>query len=82
MRRIRCAEIWGGVHNCDEDILTSGITASLYSAAADGGRGGDIYYLSVCSSDLLTRIAIADVVGQVRRWRSPASGCTMPSRRG
>ena len=63
MRRIRCAEIWGGVHSCDEDILTSGITASLYSAAADGGRGGDIYYLSVCSSDLLTRIAIADVVG-------------------
>jgi sigma-B regulation protein RsbU (phosphoserine phosphatase) len=63
MRRIRCAEIWGGIRNCDEDILTSGITASLYSAAADGGRGGDIYYFSVCSSDRLTRIALADVVG-------------------
>jgi phosphoserine phosphatase RsbU/P len=63
MRRIRCAEIWGGVQSCDEDILTSGITASLYSTAADGGKGGDIHYLSVCSSDLLTRIAIADVVG-------------------
>ena len=63
MRRIRCAEIWGGIRNCNEDILTSGITASLYSAAADSGRGGDIYYFSVCSSDMLTRIAIADVVG-------------------
>jgi sigma-B regulation protein RsbU (phosphoserine phosphatase) len=63
MRRIRCAEIWGGIHNCDEDVLTSGIKASLYSAAADSGRGGDIYYFSVCSSDMLTRIAIADVVG-------------------
>jgi non-heme chloroperoxidase len=42
MRRIRCAEIWGGIRNCNEDILTSGITASLYSAAADSGRGGDM----------------------------------------
>lgn len=56
-------EIWGGFRDEDEDLCTSGITASLFSRSADGGRGGDIYYLSVCGEDRLTRLAIADVVG-------------------
>jgi phosphoserine phosphatase RsbU/P len=74
MHRIRCSEIWGGNTNMDSDVCTGGITASLFSSAADGGKGGDIYYISVCGSDLLTRIAIADVVGhgeavsQVSDW--------------
>lgn len=63
MHQIRCGEVWGGIRNHDEDVMTSGITASLHSGAADGGQGGDIYYFSVCDSDLLTRIAIADVMG-------------------
>ena len=63
MRRIHCSEIWGGIRNYDGDVETGGITASLYSSAAEGGKGGDIYFLSVCGSDMLTRIAVADVVG-------------------
>lgn len=63
MRRIQCAEIWGGIGDRDEVLMTNGVAATLYSQAAQGGKGGDIYYFSVCSSDLLTRIAIADVVG-------------------
>lgn len=63
MHRIRCSEIWGGIQNADLDVCTSGVTASLYSQACDGGRGGDIYFFSVCGSDRLTRIAIADVAG-------------------
>jgi sigma-B regulation protein RsbU (phosphoserine phosphatase) len=63
MHRIQCAEIWGGIHNQEQDVCSAGIVASLYSSASDGGKGGDIYYLSVCESDLLTRIAIADVMG-------------------
>jgi sigma-B regulation protein RsbU (phosphoserine phosphatase) len=63
MRRIRCSEIWGGIRNLSDDVQTSGVTASLYSGACDGGKGGDIYYFSVCDSDMLTRIALADVVG-------------------
>ena len=39
------------------------MVASLYSSACEGGKGGDIYYLSVCEKDHLTRIAVADVVG-------------------
>lgn len=63
MRRIDCAEVWGGFCNHDGDLMTSGITASLFCGAAEGDRGGDIYYVSVCTTDLLTRIVLADVMG-------------------
>ena len=66
MHRIKCSEVWGGIRNRDEDVCSAGLTASLYSQACDGGKGGDIYYLSVCGGDMLTRIAIADVVGHGR----------------
>src|SRR5438045_1434078 len=61
--KIRCAEIWGGVDEIDTDIATTALTASVYSRSAEGARGGDIYYFSVCGSDQLTRVAIADVQG-------------------
>lgn len=61
--RLRCAEVWGGIHNADTDACSAGLTASLFNAAYTGGKGGDIYYLSVCGSDRLTRVAVADVVG-------------------
>ncbi len=63
MRRLQCAEIWGGTRNADSDVCSAGLTASLFSLSCDGGKGGDIYYFSVCGGDRLTRIAIADVVG-------------------
>ena len=61
--RIRCAEIWGGIRDEEQDVCSAGLVASLYSRACEGGKGGDIYYLSVCEKDNLTRIAVADVVG-------------------
>ncbi len=61
--RIRCAEIWGGIRNAKQDVCSGGVIASLYSSSADGDKGGDIYYLSVCASDLLTRVTVADVMG-------------------
>jgi sigma-B regulation protein RsbU (phosphoserine phosphatase) len=61
--RIRCAEIWGGNRGDELDVETSGVRACLYSKAFDSAEGGDVYYFSVCGSDLLTRVAIADVVG-------------------
>lgn len=63
MYRIKCTEIWGGIRNLEQDVCSAGIVASLHSSASDGTKGGDIYYLSVCESDLLTRLAIADVMG-------------------
>ena len=61
--RIHCAEVWGGIDHIDRDIVTGGLTASVYSKSSDGSRGGDIYYFSVCGGDQLTRIALADVQG-------------------
>lgn len=61
--RIRCAEIFGGNTLTDLDVCTRGLTASIFSAASEGDRGGDVYYFSVCSSDLLTRIAVLDMRG-------------------
>ena len=72
--RIRCAEVWGGVDQIDRDIVTGGLTASVYSKASGGSRGGDMYYFSVCGGDQLTRIVLADVQGhgesiaQVSAW--------------
>lgn len=63
MYHLSCGEIWGGIRNCDDDVASSGLTASLYSFASDGGKGGDIYYLSLCESNMLTRMILADVVG-------------------
>lgn len=63
MHRIGCSEVWGGVRGDDVDVCTAGLTATLFSRAADGGKGGDVYYFSVCGQDQLTRIAVADVVG-------------------
>jgi sigma-B regulation protein RsbU (phosphoserine phosphatase) len=61
--RIKCAEIWGGIMAINTDVCTAGLSASIFSTAHDGDRGGDIYYVSVCKWDYLTRIAIADLRG-------------------
>jgi sigma-B regulation protein RsbU (phosphoserine phosphatase) len=63
MYHLSCGEIWGGIRNCNDNIASAGLTASLYSHASDGGKGGDIYYLSLCDSNALTRMILADVVG-------------------
>lgn len=63
MYRITCSEIWGGIESVHENLSTPGMVAAVHSSSAKGAKGGDIYYLSVCDSDLLTRIVIADVVG-------------------
>ena len=63
VHHMKCSEVWGGNRGDALDVETSAVRASLFSRACDGGKGGDIYYFSVCGSDQLTRIAIVDVVG-------------------
>lgn len=88
VHRIRCAEIWGGIQNASLDAETSGIRASLYSSSCAGGRGGDVYYFSVCGSNVLTRVALADVTGhgervsRVSQWLYDSLAARMNSRRG
>ena len=61
--RVRCGTIWGGISSVNLDIATNSLSASIYSSASDGERGGDIYYFSVCGYDMLTRVAVADLQG-------------------
>jgi len=74
MQTIHCSEIWGGIENAEVDLCSAGMTVSLFSSACDGGKGGDVYYFSLCSSDKISRLALADVVGhgeqvsQVSEW--------------
>lgn len=74
MIRLQCSEIWGGIKNQDVDVCAPGLNVSLYSSACDSGKGGDVYYFSLCSADRVTRIALADVVGhgeqvsQIGQW--------------
>ncbi len=74
MRRLICSEIWGGTKNQDVDVCSPGLNVSLYSSSCDGGKGGDVYYFSLCSADSVTRIALADVTGhgqqvsQISQW--------------
>jgi phosphoserine phosphatase RsbU/P len=62
--RLKCSGIWGGISNRDIEITAGKVVGSIYSVACcEGSRGGDIYYFGVCKGDLITRLAIADVVG-------------------
>ena len=63
MYTIACSEVWGGNQEANTDVSAGAITASLFSSSAEGGKGGDIYYFSLCGAGQLTRFAIADVVG-------------------
>lgn len=58
-----CAEIWGGNHAIDVPIRLPGIRGWVFSLPAAGGRGGDIHYVSICNSGLLSRFCLADVAG-------------------
>ena len=58
-----CAEIWGGNRPINAPIELPGMRGKIFSRPCDGGRGGDVHYLSICSSGLLSRLCLADVAG-------------------
>lgn len=63
MKEIQCGEVWIGNHNIDLPFETAGVTGIVYSKSADGESGGDLYFLSVCDGDIMTRILLGDVAG-------------------
>lgn len=61
---MQCLQVWGGNQAAEEAISTTGLDVWLYSRPHGGhDAGGDVYYLSSCSSGRTTRIALADVSG-------------------
>ena len=58
-----CNEIWGGNRTFHGPIELPGLRGVLYSQSCEGTRGGDVHYLSVCGSGLISRACLADVTG-------------------
>jgi phosphoserine phosphatase RsbU/P len=61
---LKCAETWAGSQNCSSVAHLPGLNVWVYSKpfGADGA-GGDVHYLSVCPSCIVSRVALADVSG-------------------
>ncbi len=58
-----CNEVWGGNQTFDGPIELPGLRGVLFSQSCEGARGGDVHYLSVCGSGLISRACLADVTG-------------------
>jgi hypothetical protein len=60
---IQCAQVYGGIGITTVPIELPGLDGYLYSDPCGSAHGGDIHYLSICGSGLLSRFCLADVVG-------------------
>ncbi|MDY7107307.1 MAG: PP2C family protein-serine/threonine phosphatase [Planctomycetota bacterium] len=61
--RLSCAQVRGGNTAVSESVDLPGARAVVFSRPAASGRGGDVHYVSVCGSGLISRFCVADVVG-------------------
>jgi sigma-B regulation protein RsbU (phosphoserine phosphatase) len=58
-----CGEVRGGNGVSYHLTELPGLRGVLYSRPCTGPHGGDIHYLSVCGSGLMSRVCLADVAG-------------------
>ena len=62
--RLKSFETWAGNERVASLVRLPGLAAWVHSGrAGPGGAGGDVHYLSVCPSGVVSRIALADVSG-------------------
>jgi sigma-B regulation protein RsbU (phosphoserine phosphatase) len=62
--RMSCMELWGGNTSVETSVALPGLSGWVHSKPVEPAiLGGDVYYLSVCSAGLLSRIVLADVAG-------------------
>jgi serine phosphatase RsbU (regulator of sigma subunit) len=62
--RLQCLEVFGGNNAIDTSIETMGLDVWARLKPYDGaGHGGDVLYVSACSSGRVTRALLADVMG-------------------
>jgi phosphoserine phosphatase RsbU/P len=62
-KRLACAETWAGNDQAASLVELPGLTAWVYSVPVGPSEGGDVHYVSVCPSCIVSRIALADVSG-------------------
>ncbi len=64
LHRLKCAETWAGNEKIASLVELPGLAVWVHSVpAGTGGAGGDVHYLSVCPSCVVSRVALADVSG-------------------
>ncbi len=65
--RLQCAETWAGNEKIASLVELPGLAVWVHSVPAGAGKaGGDVHYLSVCPSCVVSRVALADVSGHGR----------------
>jgi sigma-B regulation protein RsbU (phosphoserine phosphatase) len=63
-RRLACAETWASNERTASLVELPGVAAWVYSMpAGPGDAGGDVHYVSLCPSCVVSQIALADVSG-------------------
>lgn len=63
-KRLGCAETWAGNGRAASLVELPGLTAWVHSLPAGPDRaGGDVHYVSLCPSCIVSRVALADVSG-------------------
>ncbi len=63
-RRLECAETWAGNEGTTSLVELPGLAAWVHSIPAGAeDAGGDVHYVSVCPSCIVSRVALADVSG-------------------
>jgi hypothetical protein len=70
MYELSCGEIWGGIRNCDDDVTSAGLTASIYSFASDGGKGGAFLGFVIHRASLYTVTTVAEIFSTRRAFRA------------
>ena len=66
-QRLKCAETWASNEGTSSVADLPGLRVWVHSAPfGPGGAGGDVHYVSVCPSCVVSRIALADVSGHGR----------------
>ena len=65
--RLRCAETWAGSEGTSSAADLPGLRVWVHSTPSGSSEaGGDVHYVSVCPSCIVSRIALADVSGHGR----------------
>jgi len=65
---LQCMDIWGGTEAVDRVFSVTGLDVHIVSTPYRGQKhGGDIYYVSMCGSGRIARLALADVSGHGER---------------
>src|SRR5580693_1726481 len=73
LHTLMCSEVWGGNRKIVRAVQLPSVTAWVASVPLNEGEGGgDLYYMSVCDHDVISRVALADVSGHRRRVSTTA----------